>query len=147
MNNKLTLTIASISLGITAAISALFGLAGSAIIGTFWAWFWISFLLLIIGFAVVNSFLIQRDNALNQQLEIEALDKFSKFTIKVSCAYCQQSNVTPIQLDRKNTFKCESCNQVNGVSMQFMATTLTTPIEAIKIPVENSSIAEFKVSA
>lgn len=147
MNNKLTLTIASISLSTTAAISGLFGLAGSAIVGTFWAWFWISFLLLIIGFAVVNSFLIQRDNALAQQLEISALDKFAKFTIKLSCAYCQQPNVTPIQLDRKNTFKCEGCNQVNGVSMQFMATTLTTPIEAVNLPVEGSTIAEFKVSA
>jgi hypothetical protein len=147
MNDKLTLTVAGISIGITTGLSTLFGLAGSAIIGTFWGWFWISFLLLIIGFAVVNSFLIQRDNVLNQKLELDALDKLSKFTIKLTCAYCQQPNITPIQLDRKNTFKCESCNQVNGVSMQFMATTLTTPIEAVKIPIHNSSIAEFKVSA
>lgn len=147
MNNKLTLTIAGISIGITTAISTLFGFAGSAIIGTFWAWFWISFLLLVVGFAIVNSFLIQRDYALNKQIEIEALDKFSKFTIKILCAYCQQPNIIPIQLDKKNTFKCESCNQVNGVSMQFMATTLTTPIETVKIPVENSSSVEFKVSA
>jgi hypothetical protein len=144
--NKLTLTVLGISLAITCTISALFGLAGSTIIGTFWGWFWITFLIQIIGFAVVNSFLIQRDNALLQQAELEALDKLSKFSVKLTCSYCQQQNVVPIQLDRKNTFKCEGCNQVNGVSMQFMSTTLTTPVESVKIPVENTNTIEFKVS-
>ena len=144
--NKFTLTVLAISLSITAILSTLFGFAGSAIIGTFWAWFWVSLLLQVIGFAVVNSFLIQRDNAIAQVAEIEALDRYTKFAIKLSCAYCQQPNTTPIQLDIKNTFKCESCNQVNGVSMQFMATTLTSPIESVKIAIEDSTIAEFKVS-
>lgn len=146
MIDKFTLTIAGISLGLTAVLSALFGFAGSAIVGTFWGWFWLSFLLLVIGFAVVNSFLIQRDITLSQKLEVETLEKLSKFTIKLTCAYCQQPNVTPIQLNIKNTFKCESCNQVNGISMQFMSTTLTTPLDSVALPVENSSFAEFKVS-
>lgn len=144
--NKTTLTILTISLTLTVAVSTLFGFAGASIIGTFWGWFWISLLLQVIGFAIVNSFLIQRDNAIAQVAEIEALDKLSKFTIKLSCAYCQQSNTTPIQLDRKNTFKCESCNQVNGISMQFMATTLTSPLDSVKIPIESSETIEFKVS-
>jgi len=29
--------------------------------------------------------------------------------------------------------------------MQFMATALTTPIESVKIPIENSNSVEFKV--
>ena len=144
--NKTTLLVLAISLSITTVISTLFGFAGSAIIGTFWAWFWVSLLIQVIGFAVVNSFLIQRDNALAQVAEIEALDRYTKFTVKLNCAYCQQPNTTPIQLDIKNTFKCESCNQINGVSMQFLATTLTSPIESVKIPIDDSTIAEFKVS-
>jgi transcription elongation factor Elf1 len=143
---KTTLTILAVSFGLTIAISTLFGFAGSTIIGTFWGWFWVSLLVQVIGFAIVNSFLLQRDNALNQQIELEALDKLSKFTIKLTCAYCQQSNITPIQLDTKNTFKCESCNQVNGISMQFMSTTLTSPIDSVKLPIESSTVAEFKVS-
>ena len=144
--NKLTLIVLGISLGTTCLVSALFGFAGSSIIGTFWGWFWISLLVQFIGFVAYNSFLIQRDQAINQQAEIETLDKLAKFTIKVTCAYCQQANVVPIQLNQRNTFKCESCNQVNGISMQFMATTLTSPIESVKLPVENSNSVEFKVS-
>lgn len=144
--NKFILTVLGISLGATCLVSTLFGFAGSSIIGTFWGWFWVSLLIQFIGFVAYNSFLIQRDAALNQQAEIETLDKLAKFTIKVTCAYCQQANVTPIQLNQRNTFKCESCNQVNGISMQFMATTLTSPIESVKLPIENSNSVEFKVS-
>ena len=143
--NKFTLTVLGISIAITCLVSTLFGFAGSTIIGTFWGWFWVSLLVQFIGFVTVNSFLIQRDNAMVQQVEVEAMDKLSKFTIQLTCAYCQQSNVTPIQLNQRNTFKCESCNQVNGISMQFMATTLTTPIQSVKMPVENSGSIEFKV--
>ena len=143
---KQTSIIIGISLGLTAVFSTLFGFAGSAIIGTFWGWFWVTMLLQIIGFIAVNSYLLQRDSIQLQQAEAEALEQLSKFTIKVSCAYCQQYNTTPVQLNQRNTFKCESCNQVNGISMQFMATTLTSPIESVKIPIENSGTIEFKVT-
>ena len=144
--NKTILLVIGISVGLTCLISTLFGFAGSAIIGTFWGWFWVTFLFQFVGFIVFNSYLIQRDSLQQQQVELEALDKLSKFTIKLTCAYCQQYNTTPIQLNQKNTFKCESCNQVNGISMQFMATTLTSPIESVKIPIENSGTIEFKVT-
>jgi len=144
--NKTILLVIGISVGLTCLISTLFGFAGSAIIGTFWGWFWVTFLIKFVGFIVFNSYLIQRDSLSQQQIEVEALDKLSKFTIKLTCAYCQQYNTTPIQLNQKNTFKCESCNQVNGISMQFMATTLTSPIESVKIPIENSGSIEFKVT-
>jgi hypothetical protein len=145
MNKTIALVI-GISVGLTCLISTLFGFAGSTIIGTFWGWFWVTFLIQFVGFIVFNSYLIQRDSLQQQQVELEALDKLSKFTIKLTCAYCQQYNTTPIQLNQKNTFKCESCNQVNGISMQFMATTLTSPIESVKIPIENSGSIEFKVT-
>ena len=145
MNKTIALVI-GISVGLTCLISTLFGFAGSTIIGTFWGWFWVTFLIQFVGFIVFNSYLIQRDSLQQQQVELEALDKLSKFTIKLTCAYCQQYNTTPVQLNQKNTFKCESCNQVNGISMQFMATTLTSPIESVKIPIENSGSIEFKVT-
>jgi hypothetical protein len=143
--NKFVIKLLLASVGITCLISMLFGFAGSAIVGTFWAWFWLSFLGQVIVFSIVNSYLIQRDTATLQQQELDMLDKLSKFTVKLNCGYCRQANTTPISLNQRNTFKCESCNQVNGISMQFMATTLTTPIESVKIPIENSNSVEFKV--
>lgn len=144
--NKLTLTVLAGSIGLTSGISALFGLAGSTIVGTFWGWFWVSLLLQFISFVFYNSYLIQKDNIALQKAEVEALEQFSKFAVKLTCAYCQLSNVTPIQLNQRNTFKCDGCNQVNGVSMQFIATTLTTPVESVKLPVDSKETVEFKVS-
>jgi transposase-like protein len=80
------------------------------------------------------------------QLSIEEMEAISKFAVNLSCAYCGQKHQVPIQLNRKNAFKCEGCKQTNGVFMQFTATTLTTPIESVKIPLPESESAEFKVS-
>ena len=135
-----------ISLAGTLAVSTVFGFAGSAIAGPFWAWFWISLLLQLIVFAIWNSFLIQKDSALAQQAELTVLERLSRFVISLSCAYCKQPNNVPIQLNQKNTFKCESCGQVNGVYMQFTATTLTTPVESVRLPVQDVSPgAEIRV--
>ena len=144
--NKTTLSVLAISTIVTSIVSALFGFAGQTIVGTFWSWFCISFLVQVILFAIYNSYLIQKDNIVLQQLENQALNELSKFTVKLLCSYCQQPNITPIQLNQKNTFKCESCNQVNGISMQFIATSLTTPIQTISIPVAEQEKVEFKVT-
>ena len=144
---KPEILIIALSLLATCAVSAVFGLAGAAIIGTFWAWFVVSFMVQVVGFLAWNSFLAQKEQFVAQQLEIEALDQLSRFTVSLACAYCQQKNTVPIQLNQKNTFKCGSCNQVNGVFMQFTATTLTTPIESVKLPaLPGSESIEFKVS-
>jgi hypothetical protein len=129
---KTELLILGTSLIITSLISTVFGFAGSSIIGTFWSWFWLSNAVQLILFVSINSILLQRDRAITEQLNVQAFEQFSKFSIKLVCSYCQQTNVTPIQLNQKNTFKCESCNQVNGVFMQFTATPLTTPVDSIK---------------
>ena len=146
--NRTDLLIITISLSLTFLFSAIFGFAGSSIYGKFWGWFWVTFLIQVIGFAAWNSYLSQKEFAANQQAEVEALEQFSKFSVQLSCAYCKQLNTAPIQLNQKNTFKCGSCNQTNGVFMQFAATTMTTPVESIKRPLIDSdnSIAEFKVS-
>lgn len=121
--------IASASVIVTIIVSAIFGFTGSTIIGTFWSWFWISLLTQVIGFFVVNSFLLQKKIENERILEIQEMKEISKFSINLNCAYCKQANITPIILNKKNTFKCDACNQVNGVFMQFTATTLTTPID------------------
>ena len=89
--------------------------------------------------------MLQKDKTVIQKLELDALDTLSKFTVKLTCSYCKQFNVLPIQLNKKNTFKCEGCNQVNGVAIQFSSTALTTPIQSPKMSLESSeTLAEFK---
>lgn len=143
---KLEVKILGYSILLTCGISTLFGFAGSSIVGTFWSWFWISLLIMFLGFVSYNSFLIQRDNISLQEAEVEALKHISKISIKIACAYCQMPNVSIIQLNQKNTFKCESCNQVNGVSTQFMATAITTPIESINIPAGETERIQFSAT-
>jgi hypothetical protein len=144
--NKTSFIVLLVSLTLTSLVSTLFGFAGQTIIGTFWGWFWVSLLLQFIGFVAYNSYLIQKDDIAMQKAEVETLEQLAKFSIQINCAYCNQSNVTPIQLNKRNTFKCESCNQVNGVSMQFMATTITTPIQSVKLPLSGSESIEIKMS-
>lgn len=145
MNKFYTIVLLVSSITAT-VISTIFGFAGQQIIGTFWGWFWVSLLIQIIGFALYNSAMMRRDETVLAQAEAEALEQLAKFTIRINCGYCQQPNSTPIQLNRRNVFKCESCNQVSGITMQFMATALTEPVQSVSIPVENSSSVEFKVS-
>lgn len=141
---KIELIVLGISLGITFLVSALFGFAGSSLIGTFWSWFWVSFLVQLILFVSTNSFLLQKDKALTDQLSVQTLEQLSKFTIKLTCSYCQQTNIVPIQLNQKNTFKCEGCNQINNVVMQFTATPLTTPVQSIKNQLESIEITSLE---
>ncbi len=142
---KPEIVIVVLSLLGTSTFSALLALAASTLIGSFWSWFTITFVLQIIGFSVWNSLLIQRQNNFLRQAELAELEQFSKFSIKISCAYCSQPNDCQIQLNQKNSFKCQSCNQVNGVYMQFTATTQTTPIESVTLPLPNYDQAEIKV--
>lgn len=143
---RIELLILALSVTITAGVSTIFGFAGSSIIGAFWGWFWVSFLLQVLVFVGYNTFMINKNQAVAQQQEIDLLDKLAKFSVRLSCAYCQQQNTTPIQLNQKNTFKCESCNQTNSVVMQFSAATLTTPIESVKMPLVGGEPVEFRVS-
>ena len=142
---KTELFILLASFGFTAVISSLFGAAGRVIGGTFWGWFFVTMLVQVILFLVWNSLLIQRDRAQQTQLDIQELEALSKFMVNMACAYCGRAHTIPIRLNTKNTFKCEGCNQVNGVFMQFSATTLTTPIESVKIPLPDSENVEIKV--
>lgn len=149
MNKSILLKVLGISLSITVGFSILIGLAGSTIIGSFWSWFFLSLLGLIVLFAITNSYFLQKDSIIVQEIENEALEKISKITIRLNCAYCNQPNTFPVQLSQKNSFVCESCNQTNGVSINFMATTLTTPIESLSftnIEKQNSNSIEIKAS-
>lgn len=133
---KVELLIASISITVTLIISAIFGFAGASIIGTFWAWFWISLLVQIIGFAVWNTQTQTRLAIETAAIEELQAERISQTMVKIKCAYCEQQNTVPVRLNQKNSFKCESCNQVNGLHLQFMAATLTTPLEVPKLPID-----------
>lgn len=144
---KTNLTILSVSIVLTSLLSCLCAVFGTMIVGTFWGWFWVTFLVQLVGFIAWNSYLLQKERALQFSMELQELETMSKFVVRLSCAYCNQQHDVPIRLNVKNAFKCTNCTQTNGVHMQFSATQVTTPIESVKIPLpdEQESIS-FRVS-
>jgi hypothetical protein len=142
-NENIIITL--ISLGLTGLFATLSAFAGSAIIGSFWGWFWITVLLMVIIFALVNTYFLRKDAELQQLVETRLVNEIIKTSIAINCSYCHISNVVPVQIGEKNTFMCESCNQVNKITIQFVSTALTTPLETVKIPLESETVAEFKV--
>lgn len=144
---KTNLAIITVSLFVTSLISCLCAVCGTMIMGTFWGWFWLAFLVQLIGFIAWNSYLLQKERAIRFSLELQELETMSKFVVRLSCAYCNQQHDVPIRLNVKNSFKCSNCTQTNGVHMQFSATQVTTPIESVKIslPDEQDSV-KFQVT-
>jgi hypothetical protein len=135
-----------LSIGITSTISIVIGLSGYLLTNKFWSFFFIAFCIQFIIFAVVNTFLQRKDFVEGVALTNQQLEALSKFTIKLACAYCKQPNVTPITLNQENRFKCESCNQINSIKMQFLATQVTTPLTSLSIPTLDDEKIEFKVN-
>ena len=133
-----------ISLCITLFISSFIGLAGYLMFNKFWGFFLIGLCSQFIAFAIINTFLQRKDYIEGAKIVNEQLEALAKFTIRISCAYCQIPNVTPIQLNQENRFKCESCNQVNSVKMQFFAAQVTTPLKKIVMPIGDDESIEFK---
>lgn len=130
------------SLAFTCLVGCLVGVAGLLILNKFWGFFIIGVVSQFVIFAIVNTILQRKDliettKVLNQELEVA-----SKYFINLTCAYCQIPNTTPIILNQENRFKCESCNQVNGIKMQFFSTQITTPLEKITMP----ALSEDKIN-
>lgn len=140
MFKKPEFLIVGLSLLITFLISLSIGIGGLLIVNQFWGFFVLSFVLQFVIFAIVNTFLIHKDQTEGTLLINQQLEAVSKHTIGLSCAYCQISNLVPITLNKENRFKCESCNQVNGIKMQFFATQITTPLKKIIFPLEDTEV-------
>lgn len=139
--------VVTFSLLFTLLVSTLCGLGGFFILNKFWGFFLISLVLQFVVFAIVNTFLRRKEFIETTKLINEQLEAVSKYVINLSCAYCQASNQTPIILNQENRFKCSSCNQINGVKMQFLSTQITTPLKKIMIPVgDEGDEIEFKTS-
>ena len=144
LNNPAVL-IVSLSLAFTAVVSAVVGLGGYLLVGTFWGFFALAFGVQFVLFAVINTYLQRKDTLEGAKVLNEQLEALSKFTIQLACAYCKQANLVPITLNQENRFQCGSCNQVNAVKMQFFAAQVTTPLNKVVLPVGDESI-EFKTS-
>jgi hypothetical protein len=134
------------SLGITILVSVIVGAGGYFLFGSFWGTFVITFGIQFILFAVINTFLQRKDQIEVNKILTEQLNAISKFTIRLNCAYCKTPNTFPITLNEENRFKCESCNQVNAVKMQFFAAQITTPLNKVIMPVGENESIEFKTS-
>lgn len=144
LNNPAVL-IVSLSLAFTAVVSAVVGLGGYLLTGSFWGFFALAFGVQFVLFAVINTYLQRKDTLEGAKVLNEQLEALSKFTVQLGCAYCKQTNAVPITLNQENRFQCGSCNQVNAVKMQFFAAQITTPLQKVVLPAGDESI-EFKTS-
>lgn len=143
--NSPAVLIVVLSLLFTSAVSAVVGLGGYLLTGTFWGFFALTFGVQFVVFAVINTLLQRKDTLEGAKVLNEQLEALSKFTIQLACAYCKQPNAVPITLNQENRFQCGSCNQVNAVKMQFFAAQITTPLQKVVLPAGEESI-EFKTS-
>lgn len=144
--NTPAVLIIGLSLLFTATVSAVVGLGGYLLIGSFWGFFALAFGVQFVIFAVINTYLQRKDTLEGAKVLNEQLDALSKFTIQLTCAYCKQANAVPITLNQENRFQCGSCNQVNAVKMQFFAAQITTPLNKVVMPIEGNESIEFKTS-
>ena len=135
-----------LSLTFTTVVSSVVGTGGYLLFGSFWGSFIIAFGIQFIVFAIINGFLQRKDLIEGTKIINEQLEAVSRFTIRLTCSYCKTSNMVPIILNQENRFKCESCNQVNAVKMQFFSTQITTPLNKILLPVGENETIEFKTT-
>jgi hypothetical protein len=144
--NSPVLVIVGLSLLFTGVVSGVVGLGGYLLGSNFWGWFILAFGIQFIAFAIINTVLQRKDTIEGAKVLNEQLEALSKFTIQLTCAYCKQPNAVPIILNQENRFKCESCNQINAVKMQFFAAQITTPLNKVVMPAGENESIEFKTS-
>lgn len=144
--NSPAILILVLSLLFTALVSTVVGIGSYLITGIFWGVFILSFGIQFVLFAIINTFLQRKDTIEGAKVLNKQLEALSKFIIQLGCSYCKQSNSVPITLNQENRFKCNSCNQVNAVKMQFFAAQITTPLQKVIMPVSENETIEFKTS-
>lgn len=126
----------TLSIVFTGVVSALIGAGGTLLSLNFWGTFFVAFGIQVVIFFIVNTVLQKKDEEINTKLINEQLNALSKYIIRLTCSYCGKPGNVPVVLNRENRFKCEFCQQTNGVKMQFFSTQITTPLEKITVPVE-----------
>ena len=128
------LVVILLSLCFTVVVSGIIAVGGNILFSNFWGTFFIAFGCQFVLFFVLNTVLQKKDEATEAKIATDQLNALSKYVIKLSCAYCSNSNSVPIVLNNENRYKCENCQQVNGVKMQFFSTQITVPLEKVVIP-------------
>jgi hypothetical protein len=123
-----------LSLCFTLIVSGIIGMGGNILFNNFWGTFFIAFGCQFVLFFVLNTILQKKDEETEAKITTDQLNALSKYVIKLTCAYCSNSNSVPIVLNNENKYKCESCQQVNGVKMQFFSTQITVPLEKVVLP-------------
>jgi len=128
-----------LSVFFTSTVSSLFGTGFYLLNKSFWPAFFIATALQLLFFVLYNTVRQTSDYETISRIETDRLNAEAKYKVKLGCSYCKIANVVPIVLNTENRYKCESCNQINGVKLQFISTQITTPITT-PIPEAISSI-------
>ena len=126
--------VTAVSTVFTLIVSSIVGFGGLLLFNNFLGTFFITLGGQFVLFFILNTFLQKKDDAEATKLATEQLNALSKYVVMLTCSYCSKSNPVPIILNQENRFKCESCQQTNGVKMQFHSTQITIPLEKVVLP-------------
>ena len=121
------------SLLITLSISA--AIAGALVITgiPFWPSFIITVITQIIGWQIFQ-YMVSVNAALrNKELEESMMKEYIANSASLPCAGCKQENLTLIQLDVTNSFKCTKCDADNVVYVHLEPALTTKAIESLNI--------------
>jgi hypothetical protein len=90
---------------------------------------------LLFSFAVVvilglfnNSFIRNRNERLNKEIEFQTAQLLTTNTLKLNCSYCRVENLKLINLNEDMVFNCVSCKQPNRVILNYGSVRVTTPL-------------------
>lgn len=97
--------------------------------GHFWLWFFTTFGILFFVGLLSNSFLNRKTNKDILQLQNNLIELTNQQSVEISCAYCRTLNISPIFLNKRNTFICSKCQHENLIVFQFLAAQISTPLE------------------
>jgi hypothetical protein len=98
--------------------------------------FWAAFLLFVVFQYVLFSFI---GNVISfyivEDRKKKELDKLEKLSTLLDCAYCAKPNIMTFDPDdsQRYEFECSHCKRNNLVTMQFMVSQISIPLEIPKV--------------
>lgn len=121
------------SLGITIAISLLFGLVFFFTGRGFWLPVGVAFLSQIVLWFVIQYVADIYVRIKAEEIENDRIREISRTAADVECSFCGKETFIPIDLTIDNTFTCEKCGKENVVIIRI-DTAQTTDL---KMPTDN----------
>ena len=60
------------------------------------------------------------------------ISEMSKQSAPLPCAFCGESNIVEIRLDKDNEFRCQQCDKVSAVYLEIQSVAKTQPVNQLQ---------------